>query len=66
MSTFRVMFKDPDGVYDSLLEQGIIYNDGSAKDEAAYKLVKKYIEFDEYVYLDFDTEAGTVTVVPAD
>ena len=63
---FTVMFKDPDGVYDSLKDAGIIGEDGTAVNEEAKKLVDKFVEFDEYVYLEFDTEAGTVTVLEAD
>lgn len=62
------MFKDPDGVYESLKDADIISNDGKAKEgmEEAKTLVDKFVEYDEYVYLEFDTEAKTVRVMGAD
>lgn len=63
---FTVMFKDPDGVYESLKDAGVINDDNTAKDPAAKALVDKFVEFDEYIYLEFDSEAGTVTVLEAD
>lgn len=63
---FTVMFKDPDGVYESLKDAGVIDEDGTAKDEAAKALVDKFVEFDEYIYIEFDTDAGTVTILEAD
>ena len=63
---FTVVLKNPDSVYDSLKDAGVINDDGTAKNEEAKALVDKFIEFDEYAYLEFDTEAGTVTVLEAD
>ena len=60
------MFKDPDGVYDSLVEAGVRTENGEIADEKAKALVDKYVEFDEYIYIEFDTEAGTVTILEAD
>ena len=65
---FTLMFKDPDGVFESLKDAGVINDDGTAKEgqEDAKALVDKYVEFNEYLYLEVDTEAGTVTILEAD
>ena len=63
---FTVMFKDPDGVYESLKVAGVINDDGTAKNKEAKALVDTFVEFNEYLYVEFDTEAGTVTVLEAD
>ena len=57
----RIMFKDPDGVYDSLEEAGL---DPNELPEDVEKVVKKFIEFSEYIYIDFDIANGTAEVVP--
>ncbi len=57
------MFKDPDGVYESLKEASVINNDGTAKNATAADLVDRFIEFDEYIYVEFDTVNGTARVI---
>lgn len=74
---FRVTFKDPDGVWDSI--------DNAAKMSAASvkgiddderedlvesrrehldAAVEKWIKWSEYLTVEFDTDAGTATVIP--
>lgn len=57
----RIMFKDPDGVYDSLEEAGLDPND---LPDDVKRVVEKFIEFSEYIYIDFDIANGTAEVVP--
>ena len=63
---FTIMVKDPDGIYESLKDAGVINDDGTAANEEAKALVDKYVEYNEYVYLEVDTDAGTVTLLEAD
>ena len=60
---FVITLKDPDGVYDSLEDAGIIKSDGTAKDEDAKAFCDTFIEWGEYVYLEVDTDAKTVRVM---
>lgn len=64
MSKFTVMFKMPDAGSDSI-RQAIENGDLPKKElNKAEKLLGKFLEYDEYVYLEADTEAGTLTVMP--
>jgi hypothetical protein len=64
MSKFTVMFKMPDAGFDAIcraIEQGDIPQSERNKAE---KLLGKFLKYDEYVYLEADTVAGTLTVMP--
>ena len=63
---FTLMFKDPDGVYDSLVDAGVRGEDGEVINEEAKALVDKYVEFEEYIYIEVDTDAGTLTIREVD
>ena len=51
-------FKTPD-VVDYALEDL-----SGTEVDAMRKFAKKFIEYDEYVYIELDTDAGTATVKP--
>lgn len=57
---FRVYMKDPDGVYESIA-------DASDRDEQTRKnlseFIKRWCMCGEYITIEFDTDAGTATVV---
>lgn len=74
---FRVTFKDPDGVHDSITE---VINDqlkampqehledGEIEQNLREKFeedISKWVDYGEYITVEFDTDAGTATVVPA-
>jgi len=73
---FRVTLKDPDGftdcvdeaVKDSVNAQQDL-DDEEKEDvierrtEKVWKDLSKFVEYQEYVTIEFDTEAGTATVV---
>lgn len=64
MSKFTVMFKMPDagsGAIRLAIEQGDLPFNERKKAES---LLAQFLEYDEYVYLEADTEAGTLTVIP--
>lgn len=74
---FRIYMKDPDGPFDSIREAAFAAaNDIEGLDEDEKESVaeskqlkltdfaKTWLEYDEYVTLEFDTEAGTCVVVP--
>jgi hypothetical protein len=73
----RVTLKDPDGFYDGVQEaakQQCSAIDGLDEDERELLLEKRverigeamesWVEYSEYVTLEFDIEAGTAIVVP--
>lgn len=76
----RLTFKDPDVLIDELESQKFemkktLIKDLSISEEAAEvevdfrmkkmeQLVDKYMEYSEYITVEFDDEAGTVRVVP--
>lgn len=73
---FRVQLKDPDGVYDSLNDAAAELANAvtgiDAEERAAIQELKrakigefagKWLEYSEYALIEFDTEAGTATVV---
>jgi len=58
---FTLSFKTPD-VSDQLKNE---HPEMSKDDERKAKaLIKKYVEYDEYIYVEFDTENQTVTALP--
>lgn len=74
---FCITFKDPDRVGDSIEEMAneqvsAIPNIDEEEREALLEsrkkkidgLLEKWIEYGEYVEIEFDTDAGTATVVP--
>ena len=72
---FTITFKDPDGVYDSLRDAVIGSMEEGLSDEETNLLyehrceklsdfIEDWVEFDEYITIEFDTGAGTATVVP--
>ena len=50
----KLSFKCPD-VLDQLDEE---------EREASEAMIEKYVQYGEYVYIEFDTDAGTARVVP--
>jgi hypothetical protein len=73
---FRIQLKDPDGFSDgmdeaieaSLSEADLSEDEKEAVSEArrerAWKALEKWVEYNEYVTIEFDTTLGTATVVP--
>ena len=77
---FRITFKDPDGVYDSLTDVVNNYRivDGDLEPfdcddiselpelirDKLREFMQSWIEYDEYVTIEFDTAANTCVVVP--
>ena len=74
---FRITFKDPDGFWDGVedavsksLSGNTFFSEKEA--EATYDArrgtiqdaIRKYVAFEEYITVEFDTTAGTATVVP--
>lgn len=71
---FTITFKDPDGVYDSLRDaarqavpEGL--DDEEREDliatrrEKLTEAIEPWVQYDEYISIEFDTEAGTATVL---
>jgi len=74
---FRVTLKDPDAFYeaiqdavkDSITETpGISEREAEAirelRHESTTNAISKWVEYGEYVTIEFDTGAGTATVIP--
>ena len=74
---FTVSLKDPDGFSNSVDEavrQSVQAQEGLDEDEKddvierrnekTWKALGKFVEYQEYVTIEFDTDAGTATVVP--
>lgn len=73
---FRIQLKDPDGFSDgmdeaikaSLSESNLSEDEkeavSEARQERAWKALETWVEYQEYVTIEFDTDAGTATVVP--
>ena len=64
MAKFTVMFKMPDAQGDAIRAA---LDDGTLKPEqedAAQAVCNKFIEYDEYVYIEMDTVKGTAKVLP--
>lgn len=74
---FKVTMKDPDGVYESreeAIKQDVAEIPGLSDEEreaviekrreTLRDLIGKWFEYDEYLTVEVDTEAGTCVVVP--
>lgn len=74
---FRITFKDPDGVSDCVTEavenelKHILREPERVRNaaEEAYseeinEFIETWVEYGEYLTVEFDTEEGTATVVP--
>lgn len=71
---FSITFKDPDGVYDSIREQAEesmrsldlssdeFYEVREKRAERMLEFASRWLEYSEYVTVEFDTEANTATV----
>lgn len=55
---FTVTFKTPDATHYAM------ENIPEDQQDEAEALLKKFVKYDEYVNIEFDTEAGTATVKP--
>lgn len=77
MAKFQVTMKDPDGSYESITDaakemvDGIQGIDANEREELMDNRVKKlnefvsrWMEYGEYITVEFDTDAGTAVVVP--
>jgi hypothetical protein len=68
---FRVTFKTPNAVEYGLLssgapEDGMGHLDREDEDvRACFALAKKFVQYDEYVTIEFDTSTQTATVLTA-
>lgn len=58
---FTITMKDPDGVYDSMKDAGYDLDD---LPEDVQTLIDKYVEFGEYMNIEFDIIEQTARVVP--
>lgn len=58
---FKITFKDPDGVFESLKDIGI--TQGEEPPEVAFEL-SKFLTWGECITVEFDTETGEARVVP--
>ncbi len=57
---FQLHFKTPD-VTDQLKFPGRLTEDEQERAEA---VIEKFVNFGEYIHIEFDTETETATVVP--
>jgi hypothetical protein len=75
MKTFSITFKDPDGVATSLDEAAIDWTAETyglnveemealtySRREQLEKFIKTWVDYSEYITIDFDLEEGTATV----
>ena len=64
---FQLTFKTP-YVTDAIDDMADAdHNDGEEREnlvETAKELARKFVEYDEYIRIEFDTETQTATVVP--
>ena len=73
----KITFKDPDGVYDRISDvvidqlrniEGITDDERETMEESRREgmneLLSKWIEYSEYITIEFDAEAGTAVVCP--
>lgn len=74
---FKVFLKDPDGVYESItdaVEKSLKESPPTAFDEdledikelrrgSLSKFIREWIQYEEYVYLEFDTETKTARLL---
>lgn len=77
MTKFRITFKDPDGVYedirdevqrqlepfDTRLDEEEIDTLADERTASLHQFLETWIRFQEYITIEFDTEAKTATVV---
>lgn len=74
---FRIEFKDPDTVFESVKEAadvrvsqlgGLTEKEiemlTKSTMETLFEDIKPWIRYDEYVAIEFDTDAKTATVIP--
>lgn len=72
---FRVDLKDPDGFYDAVEEvvkdsipRGLSKEENKViladRVEEVFEKIERWVKYSEYITIEFDTEAGTATVVP--
>ena len=59
---FRVSFKTPDAV-DAAIDSAMIDSRGADR-EALEGVVEKFVQYGENITVEFDTKAGTATVLP--
>lgn len=75
---FRITMKDPDGPYECIQDaakdqvkaiKGISDAERErlldSRVEALRDFANRWMEYGEYIEVEFDTEAGTCTVIPA-
>jgi len=73
---YRITLKDPDGVHDSVeqevhlgmpanLDDDEYGNIFESRMEEAWDKLRRWIQFQEYVTIEFDTDAGTAKVCEA-
>lgn len=73
---YRIMLKDPDGVYESVkdevsrsIPEGLGDDEYKAvleeRMEEAWDKLRRWIWYQEYVTIEFDTDAGTARVCKA-
>jgi len=55
-------FKSPDAIFYALKEAGI---DPNERPVEVADVLDTFVEFDEYVTIEFDTETGRATVIPS-
>lgn len=77
MPKFTITLKDPDGVSDSVceaadsqvqhLQHEMLPREYEAvrekRGEALFEALRKWVEHDEYIRIEIDTDAGTATVL---
>ena len=74
----KLTIKDPDGVCKMIREaaenqvlemEGLDDDESESLIESRYKKIseqlEKWIQYSEYIFIEFDTELGTATVLPA-
>jgi hypothetical protein len=73
---FKITFKDPDGPFQGLTDAANFYatNLGLPPEEHTLILehkyeefvdfISKWVEYGEYITIEFDTEEGTAKVIP--
>ncbi len=62
MAKLRITFKSPDSVTYSLQDAGI--NNGEVGDSEFGEVFDRFVEYEEYVTIELDSETGKATVVP--
>ena len=62
MAKLRITLKDPDGIWNSLDRAGIEPTD--VDDSEFSDVFDKFVEYDEYVKIELDSETGEARVIP--